>query len=77
MTNYYIGYIQANDEYAYVGTITPSNVGLSLTTATALSFDSEEIANGVLAYVKTIIKNQDVKVIKITTTIEEIEEANK
>lgn len=72
MTNYYIGYVQGNTEYVYVGNITPTNVGLSTTTSTALSFDSEELANGVLAYVETIIANQDFKVIKITRVIEEI-----
>lgn len=73
MTNYYIGYVQGNNEYVYVGNITPTNIGLSTTTSTALSFDTEELANGVLAYVETVIANQDFKVIKITTTIEEID----
>ena len=73
MTNYYIGYVQGNNEYVYVGTITPTNIGLSTTTSTALSFDTEELANGVLDYVKTVIVNQDFKVIKITTVIEEID----
>jgi len=72
MTNYYIGYVQGNNEYVYVGNITPTNVGLSTTTSTALSFDTEELANGVLAYVQDSIVNQDFKVIKITTVIEEI-----
>lgn len=72
MTNYYIGYVQGNNEYVYVGNITPTNIGLSTTTNTALSFNSEELANGVLDYVKTVILNQDFKVIKITTVIEEI-----
>lgn len=72
MTNYYIGYVQSNNEYVYVGNITPTNIGLSTTTSTALTFDTEELANGVLAYVETVIANQDFKVIKITTVIEEI-----
>lgn len=72
MTNYYIGYVQGNNEYVYVGTITPTNIGLSTITSTALSFNTEELANGVLEYVKTVILNQEFKVIKITTTIEEI-----
>ena len=73
MTNYYIGYVQGNNEYVYVGNITPTNVGLSTTTSTALSFDTEELANGVLAYVQESIVNQEFKVIKITTVIEEID----
>jgi hypothetical protein len=73
MTNYYIGYVQGNNEYVYVGNITPTNVGLSTTTSTALSFDTEELANGVLAYVQDSIVNQDFKVIKITTVIEEMD----
>lgn len=73
MTNYYIGYVQGNNEYVYVGNITPTNVGLSTTTSTALSFDTEELANGVLAYVQDCIANQDFKVIKITTVIEEMD----
>lgn len=72
MTNYYIGYLQGNNEYVYVGNITPTNIGISTTTSTALSFETEELANGVLDYVKTVILNQEFKVIKITTTIEEI-----
>ena len=73
MTNYYIGYVQGNNEYVYVGNITPTNVGLSTTTTTALTFNTEELANGVLDYVKTIVANQDFKVIKVTTVIEEID----
>jgi hypothetical protein len=73
MTNYYIGYIQGNDEYVFVGNITPTNVGISTTTNTALTFDNEELAKGVLAYVETMIANQDFKVVKITTVIEEID----
>lgn len=73
MTNYYIGYVQGNNEYVYVGNITPTNIGLSTTTSTALSFNTEELASGVLAYVETMIVNQDFKVIKITTTIEEMD----
>jgi hypothetical protein len=73
MTNYYIGYVQGNNEYVYVGNITPTNVGLSTTTSTALSFNTEELANGVLAYVQDCIANQDFKVIKIAAVIEEMD----
>lgn len=72
MTNYYIGYVQGNDEYVYVGNITPTNIGISTTTETALTFDTKEIAEGILAYVNTVIANQEFKVLKITKTIEEM-----
>lgn len=72
MTKYYIGYVQGNDEYVYVGNITPTNIGISTTTETAIEFDTKELANGVLAYVKSMVANQDFKVLEITKTIKEV-----
>ena len=72
MTKYYIGYVQGNDEYVYVGNITPTNIGISTTTETALTFDNKDLANGVLAYVKSMVANQDFKVLEITKTIKEV-----
>jgi hypothetical protein len=72
MTKYYIGYLQGNNEYVYVSNITPTNVGLNVIVENALSFSDKDLASGVLDYVKTIVVNQDFKVLEITTNIKEV-----
>lgn len=72
MTIYYIGYVQGNDEYVYVGNITPTNVGIVTSTDSALEFKTEELASGVATYISSLVANQDFKILKITKTIEEV-----
>lgn len=73
MTKWLIGYVQANDEYVYVANITAINIGIATSTDSALNFKSEDNAKGVLKYIKSVVVNQDYKVLKVTTDVKEVE----
>lgn len=72
MTRYYIGYEQGDNDYVYLANIVKSNIGVTVIIEEAISFDTVELAKGVFDYVNNAIANQEFKILKVTTKIEEV-----
>ena len=72
MTKYYVGYTQGNNEYVYVTQLEATNVRVTTLIESAISFDDVELAKSLVDVAKTIVANQDYKVLEITTEIKEV-----
>lgn len=73
MTKYFIGYEQGLNDYVYLSSLNKSTIGVTVITEEAINFKNETIAKNVLEYVNTIVTNQDYKVLKVTTNVEEVD----
>ena len=72
MTNYYVGYQQADNEYVFVASIDATNIKVVTNLEGAISLDTVELATDLLNLVTNAVANQDYKVLEITTTIKEV-----
>lgn len=73
MTKYYIGYAQGDNNYVYVSNINKTTINVTVVIEDAIDFNDEQMAKNMLEYVKVQVTNQEFKVLKIVTKIDEIE----
>lgn len=73
MTKYYIGYAQGDNDYVYVSNINKTTINVTVVIEDAIDFNDEQMAKNMLEYVKVQVTNQEFKVLKIVTKIDEIE----
>ena len=73
MTKYFIGYEQGLNDYVYLSSLNKSTIEVTVITEEAINFKNETMAKNVLEYVNTIVANQDYKVLKVTTNVEEVD----
>lgn len=73
MTKYFIGYEQGLNDYVYLSSLNKSTIGVTVITEEAINFKNETMAKNVLEYINTMVANQDYKVLKVTTNVEEVD----
>ena len=73
MTKYFIGYEQGLNDYFYLSSLNKSTIGVTVITEEAINFKNETMAKNVLEYINTMVANQDYKVLKVTTNVEEVD----
>ena len=72
MTNYFIGYKQANGEYVYVNAINDFSISMTLNTVNAIDFLGEKMAKDVCNYLNLRDNTKHYLPLAVVTTVDEI-----